>query len=203
MPEFTVKEVRLPELHLPEIKRDEIVRSLSGVHLPEVDLARARRASVKLPAVTLSSSDVGRMLAAAAAVVRLVRPTPTRVGRLSGPFARRSRLAVARIVQPKRRRSRWPIVLGGILVVVLGAWAVLRRPAVRLRIDAAARDARARFDDLRNGDRHEAMDAHEAVAGATGDAGPAPTVNERPDDPGATATDTSDNPAFEESGRPG
>jgi hypothetical protein len=37
MPEFTVKEVRLPELHLPEIKRDDMVRSLSGVRLPDVD----------------------------------------------------------------------------------------------------------------------------------------------------------------------
>ncbi len=202
MPEFTVKEVRLPELHLPEIKRDEIVRSLSGVHLPEVDLAMARRASIKLPAVTLSSSDVGRMLAAAAAVVRLVRPTPKRTGWLSGPFGRRSRAAVARIVPPKRRRSRWPIVLGGILVVVLGAWAVLRRPAVRLRIDAAARDARARFDDLRNGHGREAMEVQEGVAEATGYAGPASTVSEHPDDSGATATDTSGNPAFEESATP-
>jgi hypothetical protein len=203
MPEFSVKEVRLPELHLPEIKRDDIVRSLSGVHLPEIDLARARRASIKLPAVTLSSSDVGRMLAAAAAVVRLVRPTPTRASWLSGPFGRRSRSALARIVQPKRRRSRWPIVLGGFLVVVLSAWAVLRRPAVRLRIDAAARDARARFDDLRNGDGHGGMEVHEQVAGAAGDAGPAPTVNEHPDDHRATATDTSGNPPFEVSGTPG
>ena len=41
MPEFTVKEVRLPELHLPEVKRDEIVRALSGIRVPEVDRAIA------------------------------------------------------------------------------------------------------------------------------------------------------------------
>ena len=203
MPEFTVKEVRLPELHLPEIKRDEIVRSLAGVHLPEVDLAKARRASIKIPGVTLSSSDVGGILATVATVARLVRPTPSRTGWASGPLRRRSRSAVSRIVQPKRRRSRWPIVLGGILVVVVGAWAVLRRPAVRLRIDAAARDARARFDDLRNGDGNRATEVNEEVAAATGDAGPAPTVSQHQEDPGATVADTPGNPAFEESGTPG
>ncbi len=95
MPEFTVKEVRLPELHLPEIKRDEIVRSLSGVRLPEVDLARARRTSIRIPAVTMSSADLGRLLAAAATVARLARPTPSRTSRLAGPFRRRSRFPVA------------------------------------------------------------------------------------------------------------
>jgi hypothetical protein len=205
MPEFTVKEVRLPELHLPEIKRDEIVRSLSGVHLPEVDLARARRASIGIPAVAVSSSDVGKLLAAAATVARLVRPAPSRTSRLAGSFGRRWRSPVARIVQPRRRRSRWPLVAGGVLVVVLGAWAILRRPAVRHRVEVAAHDAWARFDELRGGNDNTAVEVLEPVAlvaTETDGAGPAPTASEQPDEPDAIATDASGTPALEETGTP-
>ena len=151
MPEFTVKEVRLPELHLPEIKRDEIVRSLSGVRLPDVDLARARRATLKVPAVSVSTSDMGRLLAAAAALARFVRPAPSRPPMLAIPFGRRARSPLARIVRPKRRGSRWPLAIG-VVVVILGAWAILRRPEVRRRVQAAARNVRSRFDDLRVGE---------------------------------------------------
>lgn len=202
MPEFTVKDVHLPELHLPEIRRDEIVRSLSGVRVPEVDVARARRASVKIPAVSLSSADIGKLVAAGAAVVRLIRPAPSRASWLTGSFRRRSRSPITRIVQPRRRRSRWPFAVGGILVVMLGAWAILRRPAVRRRIDEAARDARARFDELRTGNK--AMEVHEPVplastemtagetegiATATDDAGLGATASEQPDAVGAAPTE--------------
>jgi hypothetical protein len=149
MPEITVKEVRLPELHLPEIKRDEIIRTLSGVRHPEVDRAKARRPKIKVPAVTLTSSDVGKLVAAVAAVARFARPTPSRGRWLTGPFGGRSRSPIARIVQPRPRRSRWPIAFGAIIVAAFCAWALLRRPAVRQRVDEAARRARKRFDELR------------------------------------------------------
>ncbi|MDO8485970.1 MAG: hypothetical protein Q7S35_13595 [Candidatus Limnocylindrales bacterium] len=149
MPELTVKEVRLPELHLPEIKRDEIVRTLSGVHLPEVDLAKARRARIRVPAMTLTRSDVGKLVAAVGAVARFMRPTPSRGRWLTGPFGRRSRSPIARIVQPRPRQSRWPIAFGAIIVAAFCAWALLRRPAFRQRVDEAARHARERFDELR------------------------------------------------------
>jgi hypothetical protein len=154
MPEFSVKEVRLPEvrrpeLHLPEIKRDEIVRLLSGVHLPEVGLARARRAGIKAPAVTLTGADLAKLAAATVAVARYLRPTPSRARWLTGPFGRRLPSPVARIVLPRRRRSRWPIALGAIMVGVVGAWAVLHRPAVRQRVDDVVRRARERLDTWR------------------------------------------------------
>ena len=38
MPELPVKETRLPELHLPEISRKDIMRSLSEMRMPDVDL---------------------------------------------------------------------------------------------------------------------------------------------------------------------
>ena len=49
MPELPVKEGRLSELHLPEIKRDDIVRSLSEIQLPDVDLTKLERPKIDLP----------------------------------------------------------------------------------------------------------------------------------------------------------
>ena len=146
MPEFTVKEVRLPELHLPEIKRDEIIRSLSGVRLPEVDLAKARRASIKVPAISLTGSDVGKLVAAGAAIARFARPVPSRGPGITARFGRRSRSPLVRIVQPRRSRSRWPIALGVVIATAIGAWALLRRPAVRRQVDELTHTARTRID---------------------------------------------------------
>lgn len=163
MPEFTVKEVRVPELHLPEIKREDIVRTLSGARLPEIDLAKARRASIKVPTVTISGSDVGRLLAAGATIARLVRPTPTRRPWRMGPFARRGRSPIERIVQPKRR-SRRPLLIALIAIAAVGTWAILRRPDVRRRINLAIEDARTRMAQ-RRADREElALSEREPVA---------------------------------------
>lgn len=218
MPEFTVKEVRLPELHLPEIKREEIVRSLSGVHLPEVDLARARRTKIKVPAVSLTSSDVGKLVAVVAAVARFVRPTPSRERGLTGVFGRRSRSPIARIVQPRRSRPRWPIAIGAMVVAAFGTWALLRRPAVRRHVDEAARRARERVAELRARTVRPEVATDESVAftaagtapietegfaTATDDAGVDPGAPDDPDGLGTGATDTDRIPAFEESGRPG
>ena len=149
MPEFTVKEVHLPELHLPEINRDEIVRSLSGVRLPDVDLARARRGRINVPMVSLTSADVGRLIAAAAAVARFVRPAPSRSRWLVGPIGRRSRSPVARIVRPRSTGSGRLFVFGAIVVVGFAAWAALTKPAIRQRLVAAPRQARERIDAWR------------------------------------------------------
>jgi hypothetical protein len=201
MPEFTTKEVRLPELHLPEIKRDEIVRALSGIRLPEVDLAKARRTSIKVPAVTVTSSDVGKVLAAGAALARFVRPAPKPRAWLAGPFGRRTRSPIVRIVQPRRRRSRWPLAIGAIAVIALGAWALIRRPAVRERLEAAARDTRARIDELRNG-RPTDLELHQPVALTT--AADNATLHEASEaSPELGETDGgSMAPAFEETGSP-
>lgn len=184
MPEFTVKEVRLPELHLPEIKRDEIVRSLSGIHLPEVDLAKARRAGIKVPPVTLTSSDVGRLIAA---VARFVRPAPSRGRWLTGLVGRRLPSPIARIVQPRPSRSRWPIVFGAMIVAAFGAWMLLRRPVVRRRVEEAGRRARERFDELRSRGVRPAVVSDEPASG------------EYPDGLGSSAADADGIPAFEES----
>ena len=199
MPEFTVKEVHLPELHLPEIKRDEIVRALSGVRLPEVDLARARRATLKVPAVTLTGDDIGRLVAAAAAITRFVRPTPQRVRMPGNPFSRHSRSPVAMIIRPRPRRSRRPMVLGGIVVAALAIWAIMRRPAVQRRLEVASREARERIatwraQDLRPDEGSVHLDATEAVGGG---------IDATQDEPKTTAAMTDGVPAFEERQTPG
>ena len=198
MPEFTVKEVRMPELHLPEVKRDEIVRALSGVRLPEVDLARARRATLKIPTVTLTSDDIGRLVAAGAAITRFVRPKPRRVRLPGNPFSR-SRSPVAMIMRPRPRRSRRPMMVGGVVVIALTIWAILRRPEVRRRLQVASQEARERVatwraQDLRPDEGTVRLDATEDAGGQPGGIGA---------DSGTHAAVTDGVPAFEESQTPG
>jgi hypothetical protein len=217
MPEFTVKEVRLPELHLPEIKRDDIVRSLSGVRLPDVDLARARPIRLKVPTVALSGADVGRLIAAGAAIARFARPAPRRTAMPMLPFARRRRSPVARLIeplQPRPRRSRWPMLIVVTCAVTVAVWALLRRPAVRRRVDEVAREARERWATIRTTDERLEIDPDqpsslrgietastdaEDFVNATGDAGPTtPTAGLDM----SAATDGDGIPALEEAGRP-
>jgi hypothetical protein len=68
MPELPVKEGRLSELHLPEISRDDIVRSLSEIRMPEVDLG-----NLELPKFDRPSVDIGKALAGAAAAAHIGR----------------------------------------------------------------------------------------------------------------------------------
>lgn len=206
MPEFTVKEVRLPELHLPEIKRDDIVRSLSGVRFPDVDLARARKITIKVPAVTLTGSDIGKLVAAGAAMARFIRPTAKRRRWPGRGFGRRSQGSIARLVQPRTRRSRWPIVFLVLGAVAVGAWALLRRPSIRQRVDAMAQDARERFETIRTPDAELDVesDAPTTPVGfdttASSDAEGFVNATE---DAGATTPGTADDaPAFEEAGKP-
>ena len=168
MPDFTVKEVRLPELHLPEIKRDEIVRALSGVHVPEVDLAkveprrRLRRVDVRGISSRLrgmAAVDAGQVVAAAITAARIARPARSR-SRWSGfrPFRRsrwaaigRSRDDLVAIVRPTPRRSRRRIAAVVIALTAVAGWMLFRNPAVRTRIDRATERARRRIGRLRAG----------------------------------------------------
>src|SRR4029077_20550513 len=83
VPELPVQEVRVSELHLPEIKRDEIVRSLSEVRLPTLDLAAIERPRIALPEsirrFDWRSIDLAGAVAGAAAIARLGRPPPRRL----------------------------------------------------------------------------------------------------------------------------
>jgi hypothetical protein len=206
MPEFTVKEVRLPELHMPELKREEIVRSLAGIRLPEVDLAKARDIRIKVPTVTLTSSDVGKILAVAATATRFVRPAPRRRLPFLGSVGRRNRLPSVRIVQP-RRRPRWRLA-ALIAVVGFGLWAILRRPDVQRRLQAGAREARERFETM----RAESLQPSDGNGTATSPAMESSVVDETPTatdlaagvtpTDGLAAPDEASSPMFEESSQP-
>lgn len=161
MPEFDVREVRLPELHLPEIKRDEIVRSLSGVHLSAGALAKARPSVGRMPAVGVSPAELGRLLAAGAALARFARPAPARRPWPLGLAGRRTRLPEIRIVRPRTRRPRRPMLVVALLVAAVAGLLILRRPAVRVRVDSAARGARRKVAEL----RHRAVPEDGAIGG--------------------------------------
>jgi len=179
MPEFTVKEVRLPELHLPEIKRDEIVRALSGVWVPDVDLAREERRP-RLPGVDLtalpwrkrglSGVDAGKLVAAAITAARLARPAAPR----SRWFPmRRSRRNLVAVIRPAPRRSRRRFAIVAIAIAIAAGWTLFRNPAIRSRLDRAAHDARRRLDAMRahpSGDID--LDSGEPVSVTTSDVAP-------------------------------
>ena len=165
MPEFTVKEVRMPELHLPEIKRDEIVRALSGIRVPEVDRViaepRRRMRNVDLRALPwrqgrVAGVDAGRLIAAAVAAGRLARPAPRRA-RWS-PFRRsrwdaisRQRDQIVAVVRPAPRRSRRRLAGVVIALVAITGWLLFRNAGFRARLDRTATDARRRIDQMRSG----------------------------------------------------
>jgi hypothetical protein len=135
MPELPVKEGRLSELHLPEIKRDDIVRSLSEIRLPDVDLTK-----LELPdSVTkFEWPDVGKAVAGAAAAAHLGR---------------------------RASRPRWPLAVGGLIVAGLAAWAIFSNEAVRARISSGATALRERISAMRSTDADWLeMDRDESVA---------------------------------------
>jgi len=124
MPELPVKEVRPSELHLPEIKRDQIVRSLSEIHLPSVDLSKVERPTFDLPDA-LSRIDwrpigIGEALAGAA--------------------------AIARVGRPVMRRSRFTIAMAAVIVAGLATAALLSNPAGRERAARTVRGMRAKME---------------------------------------------------------
>jgi hypothetical protein len=123
MPELPVKEIRPSELHLPEIKREDIVRSLSEIRLPSIELparlpGRKRGETRAVERFDWRSIDLAEALAGAGAI--------TRIGR---PLLRRPRLTVA---------------AGAVLAVGLVTVAVLANPMVRERAGKTVRRVRDR-----------------------------------------------------------
>ena len=137
MPELPVREVRLSELHLPEIKRDDIVRSLSEIRLPDVDLAEAV-SKFEWPKIDLSSVDVGKAMAGAAAAAHIGR---------------------------RAHRPRWPLAVGGLVVTGLAGLVILRNDALRARLARGASMIRERISALRvNRAEHLEIDRGDPIA---------------------------------------
>lgn len=145
MPELPVKEVRLSELHLPELKRDEIVRSLSEIRRPTIDLpdlerpgggqARESLARIDWSRLDPTAIDLGRTMAGVAAIARMGRP----------------------II-----RSRWMLAVGTLVVIGLAGAALLSNTAVRERAGRTVGNVRARID-ARSGAPDASLDVEEDV----------------------------------------
>jgi hypothetical protein len=144
MPELPVKDVRLSELHLPELKRNDIMRALSEIARPEIDLSKVERPRIDLPdsvsnlgpKVDRLSADIGKAVAGAAAAVHIGR---------------------------RAKRPRWPLAAGGLIVAGLAAWAILTNETVRARLTAIANAVRQRLASMRTDDGLE-IDRDDAVA---------------------------------------
>jgi hypothetical protein len=144
MPELPVKDVRFSDLHLPELKRDGIMRALSDIRRPDVDLSKIERPKLSMPESVSnidwpSTSDIGKAVAGAAAAAHIGR---------------------------RASRPRWPFAVGGLIVAGLAAWA-LSNEMVRARISEAVEAVRGRIaamrmtDDDRFDDDPIAFDAAE------------------------------------------
>ncbi len=191
MPDLPVKDARLSALHLPEIKREDIVRSLSEIHLPDTDKSRFGLPKMELPdAVTrmdwpridLSSIDIPKALAGAAAAAN--------IGRRS-------------------RRPRWPLAVGGLIVAGAVA-AALSNEGIRTRIANAIHGLRERLMTMRSMDVDELdVDHDDAVAfdaAVTAPIEPSPFTETTTFDatgyPDGLGAHNGDTPAFEETGSP-
>lgn len=179
MPELPVKEVRLSELHLPGIKRDEIVRSLSELRLPAVQMPKAEGSNVERPRLELPdalgrfdwrSIDITGALAGAATIARLGRPVV---------------------------RRRWALAAGAVIVAGLATAALFANPAVRERAGRTVRDLRARLDTRADADAVLEIEDDMSVAAAGSEAPmEAPTMTGDMPAPDAVIA------AVEEAGRP-
>jgi hypothetical protein len=126
MPDLPVKDAPLSALRLPEFKRDDIVRSLSEIRLPEADLSKIQVPSLDMPdAVTRFEwprIDLPKALAGAAAAVNIGR---------------------------RAQRPRWPLAVGGLIVAGTIA-AVLSNEGVRSRLANAINGLRQRVMAMRS-----------------------------------------------------
>lgn len=126
MPDLSIKGVRKPDLHLPEMSRDDIARALEGARR-DVDLTRFDPRRLEMPDFDLSKLDVPAAVTSAARSAGLV----------------------------KQRRSRTPLIIGGLIVAALVAIAAAMSPAIRPKLDAAGRRLRAAVQERRDAMRDE------------------------------------------------
>ena len=135
MPELPVKETRLPELHLPEISRKDIVRSLSEMRMPDVDLPDSVTKR-DWPKVEMPDLDLGKAVAGVAAVAH---------------FGRRT-------------RSRWPFAVGGLILAGLATAAILSNETIRAKISEGIEAVRERISAMRSGSDELDIDLDEPMA---------------------------------------
>jgi len=126
MPELPVKESRLSELHLPEISRKDIMRSLSEMRMPDVDLPDSVTKR-DWPKVEMPDLDLGKAVAGVAAAAHIGR----------------------------RSRARWPFAVGGLILAGLATAAILSNETIRTKISEGVEAVRERISAMRAGGSDE------------------------------------------------
>lgn len=154
MPDLHLPEVRLSELRLPEMSREEIIGALRASP-GRLDLSRfdprtsdsdsAAPQRIRFPEVDVSRIDVPAAIAALSQASAMVRST--------------RRLPIPRL----------PLVIGGVVVVGLVGFALLRSPRFRPRVESTGRGLRGALDARRGSTDAETV-GDVAVAEMTGSA---------------------------------
>jgi len=154
MPDLHLPDVRLSELRLPEMTREEIISALRATP-GRFDLARfdprtsdsdsAAPQRIRFPEVDWSRIDVPAAIAGLSQASAMVRST--------------RRLPIPRL----------PLVIGGVVVVGLVGFALLRSPRFRPRVEAAGRGLRGALDARRGSSDAETI-GDSPVAELTGSA---------------------------------
>lgn len=185
MPDLPVKDAPISAIRLPELTRDDIVRSLSEIHLPDapkVDLPDAVT-RFEWPRVDLSFIDLPKALAGVAAAANIGR---------------------------RARRPRWPLAVGG-LVVAGVVVAALSNEGIRTRLANAVNGLRDRVTSMRPpADDILEIDVDDPIAFAAAETAaiePPPFAETTSFDatgyPEGLGADNGDRmPAFEESAKP-
>jgi hypothetical protein len=167
MPRIPLGEVRLPELHLPEMSRDQISRALADIRgdgAREAERVRAEAPRLELPDIELPKVDVPKVDVTKVELPK-VDLSKVDLAKLDLPKAVADAAAAAGLV--KRRRSRLPFVIAGMVTLAVVGYALLTSPTIRPRLDDAARKLRSRFDAFRG---ESMMDEPDFDLGPTVDA---------------------------------
>jgi hypothetical protein len=136
----------MPEIKLPEVKlrgfrdmsADDIKQAIADAR-PDVKLSDLDPRGIELPKIDLSRIDLSRIDlagAASAAAATAAEKNPLR----------------------RRRRSRAPMVLGGLVIAALGALAIMNLGWLRVRVAELVDRARSRMDAARVNDSLEPME---------------------------------------------
>lgn len=139
-------EIKLPEVKLPgfrDLSADDIKQALADAR-PDVRLSDLDPRGFELPKIDLSRIDLAGAASAAAAT------------------------AAERNPLRRRRRSRAPMVLGGLVIAALGALAVMNLGWLRVRIAELVEGARSRMDASRVSDSLEPIELDTDYTGSVG-----------------------------------
>lgn len=179
---------------------EAVKRSLSNIHLPEIDLSSLKRPSIELPDA-IANAEMPKF-----EMPKFDVPT-VNVGETVG------QLATTLGLRSRPQRSRMPLAVGGLIVASVAGivgFMVMTNDAVRARLMSAVDTIRDRIDTMRSGGGNDTtdFDADESVAFPAAELAPisaAPYTNGAPvDTAGYSAglgSDTNDS-ASDEAGTP-